>query len=51
MQNIQFTLTADEANLVLAALGELPAKTSIGLILKLQEQAKQQVNAPNQSAE
>lgn len=33
-------LTTEELNLVLAALGELPAKVSIALILNLQAQVK-----------
>lgn len=36
------TLTIDDLNLVLGALGELPAKASMGLIMKIREQAQQQ---------
>ena len=42
MQNVQFNLTIEEANLVLGALGELPAKVSMALIQKLQQQAQAQ---------
>ena len=37
-----FQLTTNEANVVIAGLGELPAKVSIGVIQKLQAQAAQQ---------
>jgi len=36
------TLTIDDLNLVLGALGELPAKASMSLIIKIREQAQQQ---------
>ena len=39
---MNFELTVEEANLVFGALSELPAKVSMGLILKLQEQAREQ---------
>lgn len=38
------TLTTDELNLVLAALGELPAKHTMQLISNLVAQAKEQLN-------
>lgn len=38
--NITFTL--DELNMVLGALGELPAKASMSLIMNIQQQAQQQ---------
>ena len=53
MQTINFTdLTPDEANIVLAGLGELPAKISMGLIVKLKQQgdAQMQPAAPAQPA-
>ena len=44
MPNINFTdLTPDEANIVLAGLGELPAKISMGLIAKLKQQGDAQM--------
>jgi hypothetical protein len=38
--NINFTI--DELNMVLGALGELPAKASMSLIMNIQQQAQQQ---------
>ena len=44
MPNINFTdLTPDEANIILAGLGELPAKISIQLIAKLKQQGDAQM--------
>ena len=44
MQTITFTdLTPDEANIILAGLGELPAKISIQLIAKLKQQGDAQM--------
>jgi hypothetical protein len=40
MQEYTFTLTEEEANMVLAALQELPAKVANPLTQKLLEQAK-----------
>jgi hypothetical protein len=40
---LTFELTLDEANIMLAALGELPAKASMSLITKLQQQAQGQL--------
>ena len=40
---INLELTIDEVNLVLAGLGELPAKTSIELIHKIQAQGTSQL--------
>jgi hypothetical protein len=39
---VELELTIPELNLVMAALGELPAKSSMGLILKLQQQYNDQ---------
>jgi hypothetical protein len=36
---LKFELTEQEANIILQALGELPARLSMQLIAKLQEQA------------
>ena len=49
MNELKFTVTVDEANILLTGLGELPAKMSMGLIGKLQEQAKGQVNQEAES--
>lgn len=46
MITLNFNLTVDEANLLIAALGELPFKTSNALIAKLQLQAKPQMEPP-----
>lgn len=46
----KFELDEKEANLVLQALGELPARLTMGLIAKLQLQAKGQLDAKNGSA-
>lgn len=42
-KQLVFTLTIDEANVVVNALGELPAKVSMGVIQKLQAQAAPQL--------
>lgn len=39
---LTFTVTPDEAQLIINGLGELPAKWSLPLILNLQQQASQQ---------
>ena len=47
MQNLNFTnLTPDEANIILAGLGELPAKISMVLIAKLKQQGDAQMQPP-----
>lgn len=43
MKEYTFTLTEQEANIVLAGLQELPARISNPLTQKLQEQAKTQL--------
>lgn len=40
---LKFELTIPEANLILSALGDLPAKTSMKVIQKMQQQAEPQV--------
>lgn len=40
---ITLELEVEEVNAVLAGLGELPAKTSMGLIQKIQQQAQPQL--------
>ena len=41
MNEFTFTVTEQEANIILQALGELPARVSMGLIAKLQAQASE----------
>lgn len=41
---LKFELSLEEANLVIQALSELPVRVSLGLINKLQIQAKEQLN-------
>jgi hypothetical protein len=51
---LKFTLSLEEANIILTGLGELPAKTSMPVIAKLQTQAAQQMvvdAAPPKTAE
>lgn len=43
MEQIQLELSLNEVNFILAALGELPAKNSMALINKLQQQATAQL--------
>jgi hypothetical protein len=42
-ESIKLNLSLQEINVLLAALGELPAKTSIAVINKIQQQAQPQV--------
>ena len=51
MQDIKFTLTIDEANMILNAIQELPAKLANPLTQKLQAQAKEQLEPAFQVAE
>lgn len=44
--NYTLVLSADQLNLVLGALGELPAKTSISLIMEIQKQAQVSQQGP-----
>lgn len=44
MSDFNLTLTAEEINIVLSVLGDLPAKTGIWpLLVKIKEQAEAQV--------
>jgi hypothetical protein len=43
-KEIKLTLSLDEANLILDALGEQPFAKVFGLIEKIQQQASQQLN-------
>lgn len=47
---LQFEVTVEEANILVGALSELPAKVSMGLIQKLQGQAAPQLAELNASA-
>lgn len=48
MNDIQLTITIDEANLILEALGQQPFVKVFKLIGKIQQQAGQQVNGVGQ---
>jgi hypothetical protein len=45
MNEFTITFTEEELNLILASLGELPAKTSMGLIARIHQQANAGVAA------
>jgi len=45
-QLFEINFNIDELNMVLGALGELPAKASMGLIMNIQQQAQQQGQQP-----
>jgi hypothetical protein len=47
MQEIRFSLTIDEVNLILEGLGTMPFTKVYALIGKIQEQAAQQIKAAN----
>lgn len=49
MQEITLSITIDEANLILEALGNLPFVKVYSLIGKVQEQARHQLDAQGQS--
>lgn len=40
--NYTLTFTTDELNIILGALGDLPAKASMNVIMSIQKQAQQQ---------
>ena len=42
-ENINLDLSLEEINVILGGLGELPAKASMGVIQKIQQQAQPQV--------
>jgi len=48
---LTFTVTLEEANVLIAGLGELPAKVSSNLIIKLQQQAAPQLQQEADVAE
>lgn len=43
-QNIELSLTVREVNTILGAMGEVPAKISMGIIQKIQAQAGPQIS-------
>jgi len=43
-ESIKLDLSLEEINMVLGGLGELPAKASMGVIQKIQQQAGPQVS-------
>jgi hypothetical protein len=45
--NHTLTLTTDQLNFILGALGELPAKSSMGLIMEIQKQAQATAQEPD----
>ena len=45
VQTVKLELTVEELNIILAGLGELPAKASIALIDKIRKTATQQLQA------
>ena len=49
-KNLKFQLTLEEVNTILQGLGELPAKLSMNLIQKLQEQAAPQMQPKMEDA-
>ena len=49
-ESIKLDLSLEEVNMVLGGLGELPAKASMGVIQKIQQQAGPQVT-PDPEAE
>lgn len=49
-QTLTLTLTLAEANLMMAALGELPAKVSRVLMARLEAEAVAQLNKPSPPA-
>lgn len=51
MNEINISLTVDELNGVLAALGKLPLEAVIGLFSKIRAQAEAQLQAQPQSDE
>jgi len=44
VKTMTFEVTPEEANLILAGLSELPAKISLALINKIQQQGQAQMN-------
>ena len=51
MKEINLTVSIDEANVILEALGQLPFAKVYTLVGKLQEQARRQLNGGDDQAE
>ena len=47
----KFEFTEEEANIILQALGEVPAKISMGLIANIQNQAQVQMGEGEQNVD
>ena len=50
-KNLKFEFTADEVNLIFEGLGELPAKKSEGLRIKIYQTAQEQIKAAEAAAQ
>lgn len=50
-QEITLTLSVNEVNIILQGLGEVPAKTSMQIIQKIQSQAAPQLQTEPESIE
>lgn len=51
MEEINFKVTVEEANLILEGLGRIPFAKVFALVSKIQEQAQQQFNEENPPGE
>jgi hypothetical protein len=51
MNSINLNLSIDEANLVLESLGEMPYRRVYELVVKIQQQASEQLKAPQAKKE
>ncbi len=51
MQQFTFTLTTDEANAILNAIQDLPARVANPLTEKMQKQAREQLEAQREAGE
>ena len=50
-QTLNLSFTVNEVNIILSALGEMPAKASMPLIQKIQQQAGPQIAPPSESVD
>ena len=51
MNEISFTVTVEETNLILEGLGHMPFAKVFALVAKIQEQAQHQLNGENRLGE
>lgn len=51
MNTLTFTVTLDQANIIMAGLSELPVKASLTLINELQKQAQEQMKPQAETVE